>query len=117
MSFKKLLCIVVLNTLIITGMYSITLGQNQNGNVTPDLNIDLEFGTAISEEDELPFWLHSNRWGVIERSSANGFVRMAPEAELGTVGSVRFRAGAELVGRWSDQSSAFVNEGYLQADW
>ena len=117
MSFKKLLCIVVLNILIIIGMYSITLGQNQNGNVTPELNIDLEFGTAISEEDELPFWLHSNRWGVISRNQTNGYVRVAPTLDMGSFGPVELQAGGEIISRIADGNTVFLNEAYLQANW
>ncbi|PAU93154.1 hypothetical protein CK503_13425 [Aliifodinibius salipaludis] len=93
------------------------MGQNQEEEAVPDFDMEMEFGTAISQEGELPFWLHSNRWGMIDRRSANGFMRLAPRADLGTAGPVKLKAGAELVGRWSEQSSVFFNAGYLQVDW
>ncbi|WP_441000651.1 capsule assembly Wzi family protein [Fodinibius sp. SL11] len=117
MILQKLFRLGVVSIALIIAFQTAANGQNQKDVSTPDLNIEMEFGTVISEEGELPFWLHSNRWGIIDRKSANGFVRLAPQAGLGTLGPVKLSAGAELVGRLSEDNNVFFNEGYLQADW
>ncbi|WP_441000679.1 capsule assembly Wzi family protein [Fodinibius sp. SL11] len=107
-------------SIVICGLLLLGLRHTASAQTTAppkEVTVDLEVGTTISGEGTLPFWLHSNRWGIIDRRSANGFVRLAPRVDLGTLGPVKLNAGAELVGRWSEQSSVFFNEGYLQADW
>lgn len=119
MGLSKILrfLVLVFSFVILISLESFAQGKKGESDVVPNLSMEMEFVTAISEEGALPFWLHSSRWGIIDRRSGNGFIRLAPRVELGSLGSVRLKAGSELVGRWSGQSSIFLNEGYLQADW
>jgi len=82
-----------------------------------EYSTDVEVSFAGSTGENLPFWLHSNRWGIIDRNGANGFLRLTPKVGLPQIGPIKVQAGAELIGRLSHENSIFFNEVYLQADW
>lgn len=93
-------------------------GQDSSDNRVFELSgVETEIGAAISEEGNLPFWLHSNQWGIIDRFSSNGYLRINPTITLNTGSSINVKAGADLIGRVSKQNTAFFNEAYVQADW
>lgn len=115
MRLSRILRYGVAAIILVIGLHSVAEGQESG--LSPDMNMDMEFGTAISGEGKLPFWLHSNRWGIIDRNQTNGYVRLAPRLDIGRVGPVALRSGAEVVSRIADGNALFFNEAYLQADW
>ncbi|MBO6524551.1 MAG: hypothetical protein JJ971_12035 [Balneolaceae bacterium] len=81
----------------------------------------LKFGLAnylnlSSFDAELPFWLHNQKFGKVDQSSANTLIYGALESELYSKDYFSIRAGGDLVGRISENSVLFLNQMYVKFD-
>ncbi len=114
-SFRNTGIGIFFSCLILTGLQYVASAQT----TFPEKGVafDIKFATAISEEGKLPFWLHSNRWGTIDRNQTNGYVGVTPRWNMGSMGNIDMKAGAELVSRVASENALFFSEVYLQADW
>ena len=92
-------------------------GKAQELDKGSDFNTTVEIGFIGSESGTLPFWLNSNKWGAVDRTSSNGFIRLNPRLNFKVKGALDVEVGAELLGRASKDNALFFNEAYLQADW
>lgn len=79
--------------------------------------LELELSTVLGTAGEVPFWLHAQRNGIIDREGNNGYARVSAQSFLGKLGEISFSAEADFYSRLSVNSSAFFNQGYIQADW
>lgn len=77
----------------------------------------LRLSTAAATAGSLPFWLHANRYGVVDPSSANVLADVAVFSPLDAQKSFDFSYGVEAVGRVSDNSSAYLNTIYLKVKY
>ena len=71
------------------------------------------FGTA----GELPFWLHSNRYGELDTQSANTTLSLFGTWSHTFDAGPSLSAGADLSLRGAENSSVWLQEAYLQAGY
>ncbi|MEZ4702144.1 MAG: capsule assembly Wzi family protein [Rhodothermales bacterium] len=67
---------------------------------------------AGASERALPFWLHTNRYGTIDRNGFNVGTRWGIRRAGRITGRMTYEAGAGVVGRVSDRSTLYVHELY-----
>jgi len=67
---------------------------------------------AGSPSGALPFWLYANQYGTVAPSSANAGLRLQAHRSFTRDTGVDYAVGAELLGRLSDPSAAYVHELY-----
>ncbi|MCH8485359.1 MAG: capsule assembly Wzi family protein [Candidatus Cyclonatronum sp.] len=74
-------------------------------------------GAGAGTSGELPFWIYSNRYGQIDRQSANGLFSLfgLGEYDLGSGFSAAVKA--DLLFRTSDRSNIHFNEGFVQLSY
>ena len=78
---------------------------------------EFEIGMTASGAENLPFWLHTNRWGTVDRTGANGYTRINTRINVDTLGVLKLKAGADLFARLANANAVFFNQLYFQADW
>lgn len=86
--------------------------QNDQG----DLNIKAGssfFVNPTGFEEELPFWLHANRYGVVDQSSANTLGYISGNGAYDFNKNFSLEGGADIYTRFEDHS-AFVNKFYAR---
>ncbi len=87
-------------------------------NTTParsQVHFEAETQLLTATEGTLPFWLHSNRFGMVDASSSNGLLRLQSTKPYEGSGLFDWSAGVEVLGRASDHSTAHLNQAYLKA--
>lgn len=91
--------------------------------VAQDLNNNVELNTVLGSsvnlntaglDNDLPFWLHANRDGVIDQGSANSISYLAGSGKYFLNKDWRIEVGGKAVLRFSDNSSAFLNEIFMK---
>jgi len=60
----------------------------------------------------LPFWLYANQYGTVAPASANVGLRLQAHRPFTRASGLDYSVGAEVVGRRSDPSAAYVHELY-----
>lgn len=71
------------------------------------------YSNLIGLDEELPFWLHANRNGVVDQTSANVLGYISGNGTHNLNDNFSFKAGANIYTRYSDHS-AFVNTLYAK---
>ncbi len=77
----------------------------------------VEFFSGASSEGEMPFWLHANRWGVIDRESAQAGLLLNYSGDISIYKDIRAGCGIRALGRISENETAGLNEGYVSLSW
>jgi len=67
---------------------------------------------AASPAGALPFWLYANQYGTVAPSSANAGLRLQAHRPFGRGSGLDYAVGAELLGRLSSPSTAYLHELY-----
>jgi len=80
------------------------------GNVTYRFRLSTAAGTAGS----LPFWLHTNQYGVLDASSANTIVEFSVQTPFNAQKKFSYSYGVDALGRVSDDSSVLFNGMFLK---
>ncbi len=80
-------------------------------------SVMVEVGGGGSSDAAFPFWLYSNRMGMIDDAPRLGYVRALATASLWSSRSTRVDVGADVVARWSASSTAYFNQLYVRAQW
>lgn len=83
-------------------------------------SFDLKAGTIFSTntsglDNDLPFWLHANRNGKIDQSSANALFYIDGSSVLYSNGDLSLETGGSFTTRYSETPAAFFNELYVHA--
>ena len=69
-----------------------------------------------STSGSLPFWLYANQYGVPDPQSANTGLRLRTQRTF-KQGGLEYEVGAELIGRASTHSTAYLHELYGQVQY
>ncbi len=95
---------------ILVASLPLLFATSAKGQLPLDYEMETQFIGAT--EGQLPFWLHANRFGVVDGSSANGLLRGAVEKPFERTGRFGWSTGLEVVGRASEHSAAYLNQAY-----
>ncbi|MEO1023805.1 MAG: capsule assembly Wzi family protein [Bacteroidota bacterium] len=73
----------------------------------------------ISSDGDLPFWSHSNRYGIIDQQGPNSLFRIYSRKEeaLEKGNTIRYGYGLEAVSRWSEASGVWFNQLFVEFGW
>ncbi len=92
--------------LVLAGLLSFVPVQQSLAQGAPD-RVEIGVGATGATSGTVPFWLHTNTDGLVDRSSAGALVRGRVERSLDSEDRWDFGYGVELVGRASAQATAF----------
>ncbi|MEX0609603.1 MAG: capsule assembly Wzi family protein [Balneolaceae bacterium] len=97
---------------------SAVIAQVRSGDETADFK--LKAGTIFTSNvsglnSELPFWLHANRDGTIDQSSANALLYVDGSSYLYKGRDFSVETGGRFISRYSDDSAINFNELYVHA--
>lgn len=70
------------------------------------------FGAAASTGGDLPFWLANNRYGTVDRTSANLGLRLGARRPFSSAEGLEYAIGAELLARASRRATLTAHELY-----
>ncbi len=68
-----------------------------------------------NQSSALPFWFHSEKYGVVDQSSANSILSSEVATRFINTGFVKIDAGADLIIRGAKNNSVFFNQVFLDA--
>jgi len=79
---------------------------------TPSYHV--EVGSSASVGDETPFWLISNRYGLISPNKYNSWLKAGFKTSLNKTKPIDFDYGLDLVNRYDNRNKLYFNEGYAR---
>lgn len=80
-----------------------------NGEKIP---VTMSLETPVSFGDDLPFWMHSNRFGIIDKSGSNLLGGITLHRRGNDKEGINFDFGVDLYARLANQTQVFANEFY-----
>lgn len=105
----KLLGFVVLLTLLFTN-HTVAQSQSSDG---LELNYGVSVFSSFSSHGSSPFWLHANRYNVIDQKSYNLGTRIFVTDRHELTENIDLFLGGELLARASEDSDLRVQQGYV----
>ncbi|WP_445664857.1 capsule assembly Wzi family protein [Fodinibius sp. AD559] len=88
-----------------------TNGQDKN------FNYSFESQFFAGTKDELPFWLHTNKNGIVDQNSPNFINSLSIESDIYEKGSLTVTANSDVVFRLSEQESIHFTELNLYTEY
>lgn len=101
---------VTLTTLILLSI-KLAFAQADSSRFRSDISLYSTFGTTKDQS----FWLTHNRWGVFDDASANGLTLLSNQYKIDSSKKFSLGAGVDLIARASANSTAYIQQGYLEA--
>ena len=98
--------VVIIITILLSGIFSSIHSQN--------IDISSESIGVISSNSTTPFWLHSNRNGVVARDGSHFLSRFQAHGSDDLFGPVTIHYGADLIARPGSSSTLHFNQGYVK---
>lgn len=80
---------------------------------SPEFEVNLEAGGFYSQDNELPFWLYSNRKGLVDRET-NFYTLAGVSFEIDLYEGIMLKAGGTGVYREGFDSSVYADELFVQ---
>lgn len=106
--------VLVYNILLVQLVCSINLmGQEER-----DVHLSYGFKSYTnfsSVNAQLPFWFHQQQFGVIDQKSANAVLYGTASKTWHKGQHFKLRAEGEVIGRVSEESTMYLNTGFLEA--
>ncbi len=78
-------------------------------------NANISAISTVGTSKDQSFWLTHNRWGVFDDASANGLALLSTKYSLNNKKLFSIGGGIDLVARASSNSSAYIQQGYIEA--
>lgn len=72
---------------------------------------------AVSSAGEMPFWMHSNRHGALDRHSGNAALNLTGRWDYEFASGLTASAGGNVLFRGAEESGVWLQEGYIQAGY
>lgn len=80
-------------------------------------NYGVQLRWAVSTDAEMPFWIHSNRFGEIDRYGNNSIMNAFGSWSYGLPGGIHLTAGTDVLFRVSGESELWLQEGYIKFNY
>ena len=88
--------------------------QAQAWNPAQSGSVEVETGATAATGGSIPFWLHTNTWGLVDPASSAGWVRARVANEIEPGGRWGIAYGVEAVGRASAAETGYLSELYAE---
>lgn len=95
-------------------LLSSTLFAQQN-NDSLRFNANISAISTVGTTKDQSFWLTHNRWGMFDDASANGLILLSTSYRVNNEKLFSIGGGIDLVARASSNSSAYIQQGYVEA--
>jgi hypothetical protein len=92
----------------------VTAGSSADAQLPGSVNYRLRLSTAAGTAGSLPFWLHTNQYGILEASSANTVFEFSVQTPFNAQKKFSYSYGVDAVGRVSEDSSVLFNGIFLK---
>ena len=79
------------------------------------VNYEAEVLFSTASQSQLPFWLVTNQFGVIDPASSSGLARLSSNLTLDKGNAFSYRIGVDVIGRASENSALFFQQLYAEA--
>jgi hypothetical protein len=74
--------------------------------------LELEIGSSVGTGENIPFWLITNQYGLLDNQPFNLYSRLAYKKAFSELKRIDFSAGLSLVNRFSDHYTIYPEEAY-----
>ena len=99
-------------------IFFLALAQSQKTNAQDkNFNYSFESQFLAGSTDKLPFWLHTNKNGTVDRNGTNFINLLDIESDVYTRGSLTVTANSNAVFRLSERESVHFSELNLHAEY
>ena len=78
-----------------------------------ELNYGVSVFSAFSSEGDTPFWLHANRYDVVDQNSSNLGTRLFFDYRYPLSDNFSVFAGSDILARYSDNSDLRLQQAYI----
>ncbi|MDR0743111.1 MAG: hypothetical protein LBF05_01970, partial [Tannerella sp.] len=112
---KNLNCYMLFFILNISCIRTSLSQNNTESNGSTDYRIET-FGSAATKDDT-PFWIVSNRYGVVPLRAGNGYLQAGIFHQQVTAEGIRWSAGLDLVATAPRYRNVYVQQIYLEAGY
>lgn len=96
---------------LIGGSFLTNISYSQS---LPGWSLEFNNYNAYTARGEVPFWFHSNQYGIYDQNSSNLILSLDTQKRIHEDAWLDYGLGIETIGRISDHSDAFFNQLYLE---
>lgn len=115
LQFKPVIHTGILVSLIVSGIFEKAYAQEKLYNESLDIGWEVLLNPTSLKSD-LPFWFHSQQFGMVDQASANTLIFGHYKRELKDWKGFDLSFGMKPVARLSSESTIHINEGYAKAN-
>ena len=90
----------------------VLLNQHSFSQGIPD-SVVIEAGSLVAHGENVPFWLVSNRYGTIDNTAFNGWVRASAFRQYHSEKAVAYTYGLDVYNLYSNENRVILNQAFL----